>query len=94
MTKNEVIHMLTMLRNPWGHGEPQLRQSRHDAAKEIERMRAELAALRADAERLYAALREVVDNETFFGFDPYYKELRDSVLRQVDAAMSAHKEQT
>ena len=39
MNKKELHNMLHLLRNPYGHGEPQLRQARQDAANEIECLR-------------------------------------------------------
>jgi len=48
MNEKETHNMLHLLRNPYGHGEPQLRQARQDAANEIERLRDFLAIWMAD----------------------------------------------
>ena len=48
MNEKETNNMLHLLRNPYGHREPQLRQSRRDAATEIERLREFIARWIAD----------------------------------------------
>ena len=48
MNEKEIHSILHQLRNPYGHGEPQLRQARQDAATEIERLREFLSIWVAD----------------------------------------------
>ena len=29
-------------------------------------------------------LRTIIDNEQYFGFDPYYKDIREAILKQAE----------
>jgi hypothetical protein len=35
------------------------------------------------------ALQTIIDNELYFGFDPYYRDLRDAMVKMADRVLSA-----
>lgn len=60
----------------------ELRAAAADAGSDLH-----LSRWAAQAEALEKALQAVADNEQFFGYDPYYSDIRKETMSAVHAAM-------